>query len=345
MANICGGVSAVISEAKVNFCIIEIKGKEMKCLVTGGAGFLGSLVCERLINEGHEVVCVDNLLTGRVGNIAHLIKNGKPFAFVNEDVRTYLSEQAFDEVWNLASPASPPQYQADPIGTLMINVLGTMRMLELAVKNNAKFFQSSTSEVYGDPEVHPQPESYRGCVNPIGVRACYDEGKRAAETLCYDYKRMYGVDVRVVRIFNTYGPFMSPQDGRVISNFIVNALLGKPLEIYGDGSQTRSFCYRDDLVEGFFRLMRTNKALEGPVNIGNPSEFTILQLAEIIKEITNSNSKIVYKPLPQDDPKQRKPDIQQAQAKLDWQPTISLKEGVQRTIRYFDSAIKSGQLK
>lgn len=317
----------------------------MKCLVTGGAGFLGSLVCERLINEGHEVVCLDNLLTGRVGNIAHLIKSGKPFSFINEDVRTYVGEQSFDEVWNLASPASPPQYQADPIGTLMINVLGTMRMLELAVKNKAKFFQSSTSEVYGDPEVHPQPESYRGCVNPIGVRACYDEGKRAAETLCYDYKRMYGVDVRVVRIFNTYGPFMSPKDGRVISNFIVNALLGKPIEIYGDGSQTRSFCYRDDLVDGFFRLMRTNKVLEGPVNIGNPSEFTILQLAVIIKETTNSNSNIVYKPLPQDDPKQRKPDIQQAQAKLGWQPTISLKEGVQRTIQYFDSAIKSGELK
>jgi UDP-glucuronate decarboxylase len=317
----------------------------MKCLVTGGAGFLGSLVCERLINERHEVVCVDNLLTGRVGNISHLIKNGKYFSFVNEDVRTYLSEQVFDEVWNLASPASPPQYQADPIGTLMINVLGTKRMLDLAVKNNAKFFQSSTSEVYGDPEVHPQPESYRGCVNPIGVRACYDEGKRAAETLCYDYKRMCGVDVRVVRIFNTYGPFMSPQDGRVISNFIVNALLGKPLEIYGDGSQTRSFCYRDDLVDGFFRLMRTDKELEGPVNLGNPVEFTIIQLAEIIKEIANSKSKIVYKPLPQDDPKQRKPDIQQAQAKLGWQPTISLKEGVQRTIQYFDSAIKAGELK
>ena len=327
----------------MHFGLIESKGIEMRCLVTGGAGFLGSLVCERLINEGHEVVCVDNLLTGRVGNINHLIQSGKPFSFVNEDVRTYWSEQKFDEVWNLASPASPPQYQTDPIGTLMINVLGAGRMLDLAVKNKAKFFQSSTSEVYGDPEVHPQTESYRGSVNPIGTRACYDEGKRAAETLCYDYKRMHGVDVRVVRIFNTYGPYMDPKDGRVVSNFIVNALLGKPLEIYGDGSQTRSFCYRDDLVEGFFRLMRADKALEGPVNIGNPVEFTILELAEIVKEITKSNSQIVYKPLPQDDPKQRKPDIQQAQAKLGWQPTIALREGVQRTIQYFESSIKAGE--
>ena len=315
----------------------------MRCLVTGGAGFLGSLVCERLINDGHEVVCVDNLLTGRMGNIANLMRADKLFSFVNEDVRAYWSDRAFDEVWNLASPASPPQYQADPIGTLMINVLGTRRMLDLAVKNKAKFFQSSTSEVYGDPEVHPQPESYRGSVNPIGIRACYDEGKRAAETLCYDYKRMHGVDVRVVRIFNTYGPFMDPKDGRVVSNFIVNALLGKPLEIYGDGSQTRSFCYRDDLVEGFFRLMRADAPLEGPVNIGNPDEFTILELAEIVKEITKSSSQIVYKPLPQDDPKQRKPDITKAQAQLGWQPTIALREGVQRTIVYFDSAIKVGE--
>ncbi len=315
----------------------------MRSLVTGGAGFLGSLVCERLINEGHEVVCVDNLSTGRVGNITHLIQKSKSFTFVNEDVRSYWSEQSFNEVWNLASPASPPQYQADPIGTLMINVLGTARMLDLAVKNKAKFFQSSTSEVYGDPEIHPQPESYRGSVNPIGIRACYDEGKRAAETLCYDYKRMHGVDVRVVRIFNTYGPFMDPKDGRVVSNFIVNALLGKPLEIYGDGSQTRSFCYRDDLVEGFFKLMRADCALAGPVNIGNPGEFTILELAKIVKEITNSNSEIVNKPLPQDDPKQRKPDISQAQAKLDWQPTIALRDGVHRTIAYFDSAIKAGE--
>jgi UDP-glucuronate decarboxylase len=216
-------------------------------------------------------------------------------------------------------------------------------MLDLAVKNKAKFFQSSTSEVYGDPEIHPQPESYRGSVNPIGIRACYDEGKRAAETLCYDYKRIHGVDVRVVRIFNTYGPFMDPKDGRVVSNFIVNALLGRPLEIYGDGSQTRSFCYRDDLVEGFFKLMRAECAPEGPVNIGNPGEFTILELAQIVKEITKSSSEIAYKPLPQDDPKQRKPDITQAQSKLNWQPTIALREGVQRTIAYFDSAIKAGE--
>jgi UDP-glucuronate decarboxylase len=314
----------------------------MKSLVTGGAGFLGSLVCERLINEGREVVCVDNLLTGRISNIEHLMKDFKFFSFVDEDVRTYWSEQAFDEVWNLASPASPPQYQADPIGTLMINVLGTARMLDLAVKNKAKFFQSSTSEVYGDPEVHPQPESYRGCVNPIGIRACYDEGKRAAETLCYDYKRVHGLDVRVARIFNTYGPFMDPKDGRVVSNFIVNALLGKPLEIYGDGSQTRSFCYRDDLVEGFFKLMRTKISLDGPVNIGNPIEFRISELAEIVKEITNSKSQVIYKKLPQDDPKQRKPDIQQAKDKLGWEPTISLRAGVERSIKYFEAAIRSG---
>jgi UDP-glucuronate decarboxylase len=314
----------------------------MKSLVTGGAGFLGSLVCERLIKEGHEVVCVDNLLTGRIRNIEHLIQSDKPFSFVDNDVRIYWSEQAFDEVWNLASPASPPQYQADPIGTLMTNVLGTARMLDLAVENKAKFFQSSTSEVYGDPEVHPQSESYRGCVNPIGIRACYDEGKRAAETLCYDYKRVHGIDVRVARIFNTYGPFMDPKDGRVVSNFIVNALLGKPLEIYGDGSQTRSFCYRDDLVEGFFKLMRTQSALEGPVNIGNPTEFTIYELAEIVKDITKSKSQIIYKELPQDDPRQRKPDIQQAHDKLGWEPTISLRAGIERSIKYFESAIKSG---
>ena len=301
-----------------------------KALVTGGAGFLGSLVCRRLLDEGGQVVCVDNLLTGSRRNIEDLLDNDR-FAFIEADVREFEpdSEDAkFTEVWNLASPASPPQYQADPVGTLLINVVGTQRMLEIARQHGAKFFQASTSEVYGDPEVHPQVETYRGSVNTIGPRACYDEGKRAAEALIYDYKRMYGVDVRVVRIFNTYGPNMDPKDGRVVSNFIVNALQGRPLELYGGGGQTRSFCFRDDLVEGFFRLVRRETQLEGPVNIGNPDEFTIAELAEIVIELTGSEAGVIDKPLPQDDPKQRCPDITQAKAELGWEPTIPLREGV-----------------
>jgi UDP-glucuronate decarboxylase len=303
-------------------------------IVTGGAGFLGSHVCERLHAEGKNVICLDNLLTGRTGNIAHLL--GKPrFQFIKGDVMHDIPDVPADEVWNLACPASPPQYQADPIGTMLINVIGMKAALDHAVKHGSRVFQASTSEVYGDPELHPQPESYRGAVNPIGPRACYDEGKRAAETLCFDYHRMHGVDIKLVRIFNTYGPRMDPKDGRVVSNFIVSALAGRPLEIYGDGSQTRSFCYRDDLVEGFFRLMRSGPDVRGPVNIGNPGEFTIRELAEIVIEMTHSRSRIVFKPLPQDDPRQRKPDITLAGKLLGWSPTIDLREGLTRTIAYF----------
>jgi UDP-glucuronate decarboxylase len=308
-----------------------------RIVVTGGAGFLGNHVCARLLDEGHTVVCIDNLLTGRTSNLTGYADNPR-FSFVEGDIRTVNVDGKVDEVWNLACPASPPQYQADPIGTMLINVAGTARMLELARVNRARFFQASTSEIYGDPEVHPQVETYRGAVNTTGPRACYDEGKRAAETLCYDYRRIYGLDVRVVRIFNTYGPFMDPKDGRVVSNFIVNALAGKPLELYGDGQQTRSFCYRDDLVEGFFRLMRRPSALEGPVNIGNPGEFTIKELAELVLAMTNSRSKIVYKPLPQDDPKQRRPDITIARRELGWEPEIDLRRGLELTIRAFQSA-------
>jgi UDP-glucuronate decarboxylase len=308
-----------------------------RIVVTGGAGFLGNHVCERLLAEGHEVVCVDNLLTGRKGNISACAESPR-FSFLEGDIRTVKIDGPVHELWNLACPASPPQYQADPIGTLLINVAGTARMLELARVNGAKFFQASTSEIYGDPEVHPQVESYRGSVSTTGPRACYDEGKRAAETLCYDYRRMHGLDVRVVRIFNTYGPFMDPKDGRVVSNFIVNALAGKPLELYGGGEQTRAFCYRDDLVEGFFRLMRRPSALEGPVNIGNPGEFTIKELAELVLKMTNSRSKLIYKPLPQDDPKQRRPDISIAKRELGWEPKIDLRRGLELTIQAFRSA-------
>ena len=305
----------------------------VRTLVTGGAGFLGSHICDRLIHEGAEVVCIDNLLTGSRRNIEHLLSSPR-FSFIEGDVRTDLPGGAYDEIWNLASPASPPQYQADPVGTLMINVLGMKAALDLARECGARVFQASTSEVYGDPEVHPQVETYRGSVNPIGPRACYDEGKRAAETLCFAYHHKYGVEIRVARIFNTYGPRMDPKDGRVVSNFVVNAIQGKPLELYGGGVQTRSFCYRDDLVEGFFRLMRQDGAT-GPMNIGNPGEFTIRELAEMVLEMTGSRSPLVDRPMPIDDPKQRRPDITQARVVLGWEPTIQLREGLERTIDYF----------
>lgn len=295
---------------------------------------MGNHVCRRLLDEGRRVVCLDSLLTGRVSNVIGLLDNPR-FTFVEGDVRSFETGASIAEVWNLASPASPPQYQADPIGTMLINVVGTSRMLELAVRNKAKFFQASTSEIYGDPEVHPQIEDYRGSVNTIGPRACYDEGKRAAETLCYDFRRMHGLDVRVVRIFNTYGPLMDPKDGRVVSNFIVNALEGRPLELYGDGQQTRSFCYRDDLVEGFFRLMRRETALDGPVNLGNPDEFTIKELAQMVLEMTRSGSKMAFKPLPQDDPKQRRPNIELARRELGWEPNVKLRQGLELTIKSF----------
>ena len=303
-------------------------------MVTGGAGFLGSHVCDRLIAEGAHVICVDNLSTGRRANVAHL-RSSPRFALVEADVATALPQINVGEIWNLACPASPPSYQADPVHTMLTNVMGMKNCLDLARRTGARVFQASTSEVYGDPEVHPQIETYRGLVNPIGPRACYDEGKRAAETLCFDYRRAHGVDIRVARIFNTYGPRMDPRDGRVVSNFIVNALLGEPIELYGDGSQTRSFCYVDDLVEGFFGLMRAPTAAAGPVNLGNPGEFTMCELAEIVLQMTGSSSSIVTRPLPVDDPRHRRPDIGVADALFGWKPVIPLKEGLCATIAYF----------
>ncbi|MEM1365437.1 MAG: UDP-glucuronic acid decarboxylase family protein [Pseudomonadota bacterium] len=304
------------------------------CLVTGGAGFLGSHVCTRLLAEGHRVVAVDSLQTGRRENLSAIMAN-PDFGFVEADVRTPLPDIAFDELWNLACPASPPAYQADPVDTMMVNVLGMKNVLDHARMHGGRVFQASTSEVYGDPEVHPQTEAYRGAVNTIGPRACYDEGKRAAETLCFDYHRQYGTQIKIARIFNTYGPNMDPADGRVVSNFIMAALTGEPLAIYGGGGQTRSFCYVDDLVDGFFHLMRSNASILGPVNMGNPGEFTIRQLADIVLEMTGSKSELIDKPLPQDDPLQRKPDISLASELFGWSPKVHLREGLTRTIPYF----------
>ncbi|MCU1533432.1 MAG: 3-beta hydroxysteroid dehydrogenase/isomerase family protein [Arthrobacter sp.] len=313
---------------------LRAEGKQRVSMVTGGAGFLGSHVCDRLVKEGAQVICVDNLMTGRRANVAHL-KSSPCFTLIEADIATALPQIDVDEIWNLACPASPPSYQMDPVHTMLTNVMGMKNCLDLARKSSARVFQASTSEVYGDPEIHPQVETYRGQVNPIGPRACYDEGKRAAETLCFDYLRTYGVDVRVARIFNTYGPRMDPRDGRVVSNFIVQALLGEPLELYGDGLQTRSFCFVDDLVEGFFRLMRAPAGAPGPVNLGNPGEFTMRELAELVLEMTGSSSTITYGPLPVDDPKQRRPDIGLADTLLSWKPAVALKDGLSTTIGYF----------
>jgi len=303
-----------------------------RILVTGGAGFLGSHLCERLLGEGHEIICLDNFFTGRRTNVAHLI--GQPgFELVRHDVIDPFKFEV-DHIYNLACPASPPHYQFNPIKTTKTSVMGAINCLGLAKRVKARVFQASTSEVYGDPEVHPQPESYWGHVNPIGRRSCYDEGKRCAETLFFDYHRENKVDIRVVRIFNTYGPRMHPNDGRVVSNFIMQALRGEDITIYGDGSQTRSFCYVDDLIEGFVRLMNQDEIV-GPVNIGNPGEFTMLQLAERVLELTGSKSALIYKPLPSDDPKQRRPDITLAKKHLGWEPTVPLEEGLARTIAYF----------
>lgn len=305
-----------------------------KILVTGAAGFLGSHLCGKLLNEGHCVVGLDTLQTGREQNLQPYAKS-EGFTFLRQDLREELPEENFSEIWNLACPASPPRYQKDPVDTMLVNVLGMKNVLDLAHRCKARVFQASTSEVYGDPDVHPQPESYRGAVNPIGPRACYDEGKRAAETLCFDYQRTCGVEIKVVRIFNTYGPNMDPGDGRVVSNFIVNALKGDPLEIYGGGTQTRSFCYVDDLLAGFFHLMRSPADITGPVNIGNPVEFTIRELAEKVLKKTGSQSELVDKPLPTDDPLQRRPDISKAIELFGWEPQVSLDEGLDRTIDYF----------
>lgn len=308
-----------------------------RVLVTGGAGFLGSHLCERLLNEGNDVICVDNLFTGSKDNIRHLMTNPY-FEFIRHDITEPLYVEV-DEIYNLACPASPVYYQFDPIKTAKTSVIGATNMLGLARRVHARILQASTSEVYGDPEIHPQPESYRGCVNPIGIQSCYDEGKRMAETLFFDYYRQYNLDIKVMRIFNTYGPRMSPNDGRVVSNFIVQALTGRDITIYGDGSQTRSFCYVDDLIEGMYRLMNSRDGFTGPVNIGNPAEFTMLELAEEIIKLTKSNVGIVFKELPQDDPMQRKPVIDLAQKELDWEPQIALEEGLKRTIEYFKNVL------
>ena len=308
----------------------------MRILVTGGAGFLGSHLCDKLLAQGHEVVCIDNLFTGSKANIAHLLTNPS-FEFVRHDIIDPFKYEV-DQIYNLACPASPPHYQYNPIKTTKTSVMGAINCLGLAKRVRARVFQASTSEVYGDPAVHPQPESYWGNVNPIGKRSCYDEGKRCAETLFFDYHRENKVDIRVVRIFNTYGPRMHPNDGRVVSNFIVQALKGENITIYGDGQQTRSFCYVDDLIEGFIRLMDQTETV-GPINIGNPGEFTMLELAENVLKITKSKSKIVHKPLPSDDPRQRKPDITLAKKYLKWEPKVPLAEGLKRTIAYFKTKV------
>lgn len=310
----------------------------MKILVTGGAGFIGSHLCRRLLDEGHEVICVDNLFTGNKDNILELLDN-KKFEFVRHDV-TFPLYVEVDQIYNLACPASPIHYQFDPVQTTKTSVHGAINMLGLAKRTRAKILQASTSEVYGDPEIHPQPETYWGKVNPIGVRSCYDEGKRCAETLFFDYYRQHNLEIRVIRIFNTYGPNMHPNDGRVVSNFIVQALKNENITIYGDGTQTRSFQYVDDLIDGMIKMMNNKQGFIGPVNIGNPNEFTIKELAEkIIQLIPESKSKIIYKSLPQDDPKQRKPDIDLARKKLNWEPVIQLEEGLNKTIEYFRKVI------
>ena len=311
-----------------------------RILITGGAGFLGSHLCERLLKEGNEIFCLDNFFTGTKENVAHLVPDPY-FEIIRHDVEFPLHLEV-DEIYNLACPASPPHYQHNPIHTNKTSVLGAINMLGLAKRNNAKIMQASTSEVYGDPHVHPQTEDYWGNVNPIGIRSCYDEGKRCAETLFFDYYREHNLDIKVARIFNTYGPNMHPNDGRVVSNFIIQALKGEDITIYGDGSQSRSFCYVDELIDGFIRLMASDD-FTGPVNLGNPVEFTIKELAEKIIAMTNSKSKLSLNPLPQDDPKQRQPDITLAKKELGWEPQIKLEEGLKPTIKYFDTLIKEGR--
>jgi len=310
-----------------------------RCAVTGGAGFLGSHLCERLLNEQQDVLCIDNLYTGSKRNIVNLLGNPY-FELLRHDI-TYPLYIEVDEIYNLACPASPIHYQNDPVQTTKVNVHGSINMLGLAKRLKIRIMQASTSEVYGNPFEHPQKETYWGNVNPIGPRSCYDEGKRCAETLFFDYHRQHGLDIKVARIFNTYGPRMHPNDGRVVSNFIVQALTGQPITIYGNGKQTRSFCYVDDLIEGFMRLMNTPKGFTGPVNLGNPVEFSIMDLADMVMEMTASKSELVRKPLPQDDPVMRKPDISIAQEKLGWQPKVPLREGLRKTIDYFDDLLRT----
>lgn len=309
-------------------------------LVAGGAGFLGSHLCKMLLDRGEKVICLDNLYTGSRENINEMLGDDA-FTFVEKDIVNPLSIEKVDEIYNLACPASPVHYQSNPIQTTKTSVIGTLNLLELARVSGAKILQASTSEVYGDPDVHPQPESYRGSVNPIGIRACYDEGKRCAETLMFDYHRQYSVKIKVMRIFNTYGPKMNPEDGRVVSNFIVQALNGDDITVYGKGGQTRSFCYVDDLIDGMVKLMDSQDDITGPINIGNPIEFTILELAQRVLELTGASSKLVYSSLPQDDPLQRRPDIDLAKKILNWVPEIGLDEGLLKTIEYFKNVIQS----
>ena len=309
-------------------------------LVTGGAGFLGSHLCDRLISNGHDVICLDNFFTGAKQNVEHLISHPR-FELMRHDV-TFPLYVEVDEIYNLACPASPIHYQHDPVQTTKTSVHGAINMLGLAKRLKCRVFQASTSEVYGDPSIHPQTEDYWGNVNPIGPRSCYDEGKRCAETLFFDYHRQHRLEIKVARIFNTYGPRMHPSDGRVVSNFIVQALKGEPITIYGDGSQTRAFCYVDDLIEGFVRLMESPTDVTGPINLGNPGEFTIRELAEMTIEMTGSKSTLTFLPLPQDDPKQRRPDISLAQQRLGWQPTVPLRDGLSQTIAYFDRLLAGG---
>ncbi len=309
----------------------------MNILITGGAGFLGSHLCDALIEKGHDILCVDNFFTGNKSNISHLLTNPN-FTLIRHDV-TFPLYVEVDQIYNLACPASPIHYQFDPVQTTKTSVHGAINMLGLAKRLKARILQASTSEVYGDPEIHPQPEEYWGRVNPIGIRSCYDEGKRCAETLFFDYWRQHKLEIKVMRIFNTYGPRMHPNDGRVVSNFIVQALNNKPITIYGDGSQTRSFCYVDDLITGMIKLMESHKSITGPINIGNPSEFTMIELAELVIKLTSSRSKLKFKPLPEDDPKQRQPNISLAKSKLNWSPKVSLEEGLNKTITYFKNLL------
>jgi len=309
------------------------ENRRKRVMVTGGAGFLGSHLCERLLGQGHDVLCIDNFFSGAKDNVAHLLDNSQ-FELMRHDV-TFPLYVEVDQIYNLACPASPVHYQFDPVQTTKTSVHGAINMLGLAKRVKARIFQASTSEVYGDPEVHPQQESYWGHVNPVGVRSCYDEGKRCAETLFFDYHRQHNLEIKVGRIFNTYGPRMHPNDGRVVSNFVVQALQCKPITIYGDGEQTRSFCYVDDLIDGFLKMMDSPAEFTGPVNLGNPGEFSISELANLVIKLTGSSSELVFKPLPSDDPMQRQPDISLAKEKLDWEPTVNLEEGLKKTIAYF----------
>ncbi len=314
-----------------------------RILVTGGAGFLGSHLCELLLCQGHKVTCLDNFSTGQRSNINHIGSNS--FDVLQHDVSQPLILPEVDQIYNLACPASPPAYQADPVQTMKTSVLGSLNLLELARRHGARIFQASTSEIYGDPHVHPQPETYWGNVNPFGPRSCYDEGKRCAETLFFDFHQQYGVDIKIARIFNTYGPRMRPDDGRVVSNFIVQALTGNDITIYGDGTQTRSFCFVDDLIDGFVRLMESERTVTGPINLGNPAEFTIRELAEQVIDLTGSSSRIVHRMLPIDDPKQRRPDIRLATECLGWQPRVLLRTGLEKTVRHFERVLSAPDLR